>query len=200
MRITRALAILALATIMAVSTAAVTFAQAPAPPAGPAVPAQATPHKARGQVSAISEHGFRVTNLQGEIETVLVTDNTRFRLPGRNNLTIADLKLGDKVMVLGRISADKVFTARLVNIEPRRPRVHQAAGTVTASSAISLTIKNLRGQDVTFIINDKTRTVPKDAMINVGDKVAVVGAQAWGEQDIVAKVITVRKAPAPKTP
>ena len=71
-------------------------------------------------------------------------------------------------MVLGRKSADDVFTARLVNIEPRRPRVHEAAGTVTATSATSLTLKNLRGEEVTFVINDKTRIVPKDAVIKKG--------------------------------
>jgi hypothetical protein len=202
MRITRALAILVLATIMAAGTAAVAFAQAPAPLTGPAAAAKATPYKARGEVTFISERGFRVKNLLGETETVVVDAKTRFRLPGRNDITFADLKIGDRVMVLGRTSAksaNEVYTARLVNIEPRRPRVHQAAGTVTASSAASLTIKNLRGQDVTFVINDKTRVVPKNAVIMVGDKVAVVGAQARGENDIVAKVITVRRAPAPKT-
>jgi hypothetical protein len=180
MRITRALAILAVASIMTASTAAVTFAQAPAPPANPA-------------------RGFRVRNLFGEIEAVMIVDNTRFRLPGRDDITFADLKAGDRVVVLGSKSAGGVFTARLVNIEPRHPRLHQAAGTVTASSAASLTLKNLRGQEVTFVINNKTRIVPREVVIRKGDKVAVVGVQAWAEKDIVAKVITVKKAPATKT-
>jgi hypothetical protein len=195
MRISRALTMLALATILAITS----YAQAPAPPAGAAATAEARPHTVRGQVTVISEHGFRVKNPRGEVEAVLVNDNTRFRLPGRKDITFADLKVGDKVIVLGREPAGGAFSARLVNIEPRRPQVHQAAGTVTASSATSLTLKNLRGLEVTFVINAKTRIVPKDSVIRVGDKVAVVGAQAWGEKDIVAKVITVRKAPAPKT-
>jgi hypothetical protein len=199
MRITRALAMLALATIMVLTTVATSFAQAPAPPAGPATAAEARPHKFRGQVTVMSERGFRVENARGDVEAVRVNEDTRFRLPGRKDITFADLKIGDKVMVLGRKSADNVFTARLVNIEPRRPRVHQAAGTVTASSATSLTLNNPRGQAVTFVINDKTRIVPKDTVITVGDKVAVVGTQAWGETEIVAKIVTVKKAPAPKT-
>ena len=198
MRITRALAMLALATMMAVTTAATAFAQAPAPSADPAATAEARPHKVRGLVTAMSERGFRMKNLHGEIEAVLVNDNTRFRLPGHKDITFADLKKSDKVMVLGRKSANDVFTARLVNIEPRRPRVHEAAGTVTATSATSLTLKNLRGEVVTFVINDKTRIVPKDAVIKMGDKVAVVGAQAWGEKQIVAKVVAIKKDPAPK--
>ena len=129
----------------------------------------------------------------------LVNDNTRFRLPGQKDVTFADLKVGDKVMVLGGKAAADVFTARLVNIEPRRPRIHAAAGTVTAVSATSLSITNLRGDPVTFVINDKTRIVPKDAMIKVGDKVAVVGAQAWGEKEIVAKVVTIRRDPGDQT-
>ena len=81
MRITRTLAMLALATIMAVTTAATAFAQAPAPAANPAATAEARPHKVRGLVTAMSERGFRVKNLHGDIEAVVVSDNTRFRLP-----------------------------------------------------------------------------------------------------------------------
>ena len=198
MRITRALAMLALATIMAVTTAATSFAQAPAPAAAPPAAAEARPHKARGQVTVMSERGFQVKNARGDVEAVVINDNTRFRLPGHKDTTFADLKIGDRVMVLGCKSAAEVFTARLVNIEPRRPRVHQAAGTVLAASPTSLTLTNLRGQEVTFVINDKTRFVPKGAVIKVGDKVAVVGAQAWGEKEIVAKVIAIKRNPTPK--
>jgi hypothetical protein len=201
MRITRTLVMLALVTVMAVTTAATALAQAPAPAADPAATtgaANAQPHKVRGLVTAMSERGFRVKSLKGDIETVVVTDNTRFRLPGHKDITFTDLKIGDKVMVLGHKSADDVFTARLVNIEPRRPQVREAAGTVTAASSTSLTLDTLRGEKVTFVINDKTRIVPKDTVIKVGDKVAVVGAQAWGEKEIVAKVITVKRNPAPK--
>ncbi len=198
MRITRTLVMLALGTIMAVTTAATAFAQAPAPPADQVAAVDARPHKVRGLVTAMSERGFRVKNLRGDVEAVLVNDNTRFRLPSHKDITFADLKIGDKVMVLGHRTVDDVFTARLVNIEPRRPRVHGAAGTVTASSATSLTLKNLRGEEVTFVVNDKTRIVPKDTVIKVGDKVAVVGAQAWGEKEIVAKVVAIKKNPAPK--
>ena len=35
-------------------------------------------------------------------------------------------------------------------------------------------------------------------MIKKGDKVAVVGVQAWGEKEIVAKVVAIKKNPAPK--
>ena len=150
MRITRALVVLALATIMAVTTAATALAQAPAPPAGQAAAVDARPHKVRGLVTAMSDRGFRVKNLKGDMEAVLVNDNTRFRLPGHKDMTFADLEVGDKVMVLGHMSGKDVFTAKLVNIEPRRPRVHEAAGTVTAVSATSLTVNNLRGEKVDF--------------------------------------------------
>ncbi len=198
MRIKRSLIMLALASILAITTAATALAQTTPPPAAPAATAAARPHAVRGLVTAMSERGFRVKNLRGEAEAVLVNDKTRFRLPGQKDVTFADLKVGDRVTVLGGKPAAGVFTARLVNIEPRRPRIHAAAGTVTAVSATSLSITNLRGDLVTFVINDKTRIVPKDAVIQVGDKVAVAGVQPWGEKDIVAKIVTIRRDPAPK--
>jgi hypothetical protein len=199
MRITRTFAILALVTVLAAVTAATAFAQSPVPPTGPAAAANAQPHQVHGLVTAVSERGFRVKSPQGDVVGVAVTAATRFRLPGHKDVTFADLKVGDRVLVLGRKNAGGVFTAGLVNIQPRRPRVHAAAGAVTATSATSLTLKSLRGEDVTFVVNDKTRIVPKDTVIKVGDRLAVVGAQAWGEKEIVARVITVKKAPAAKT-
>lgn len=198
MRIKRSLVVLALATILAVTTAATTLAQTVPPPTDPAVAAEARPHLARGLVTAKSERGFRISGPRGDVDLILVNDKTRFRLPGQKDVTFEDLKEGDRVLVLGGGASAEAFTARLVIIEPRRPRIHTAAGTVTAVSATSLSITNLRGDAVTFVINDKTRILPKDAKIEVGDKVGVAGIQPWGEKEIVAKVVTIRRAPETK--
>lgn len=164
---------------------------------------QGKPHSIHGTVLSKAENSF-VVQTKNDRVTVNVNGQTRFYLPGKRDATFADLQVNDRVMVNGRLEGS-AFTARLVVIAPRRPIIRHALGTVIAYEAgKSITVQPARGNPLTFTINERTRIVyPKGVTeIKVGDRVVVVGEQAWpwGETPIVAKVIIVLKTPSrPKT-
>ncbi len=73
-----------------------------------------------GQVTAIEGTTLTIETRQGE-KTILTDENTRFRIPGVEDPSIADIKVGDRVVVLGRRDESGDFTARLVGV-PKKGR------------------------------------------------------------------------------
>lgn len=57
----------------------------------------------QGTVAAINGTTVTVTTDQGDV-TVNTSNNTLFRLPGKANASLADLKVGDKVIVSGHVA------------------------------------------------------------------------------------------------
>jgi hypothetical protein len=96
--------------------------------------------------------------------------------------TLADLKAGDRVVVQGRTSDDaKSFIARRVHVLPAAEGVGERAthlvGSVTSSSASSLTIKLADGSSPSVAISADTKIRPQGktvADLTVGTKVTVV--------------------------
>lgn len=181
--------------VLLLTTVGVALAAPPMPTPGH----QGKSHSIHGTVLSKAENSFIVQTKNGRQVTANVNGQTRFYLPGKRDATFADLQIGDRVMVNGWLEGS-TFTARLVVIAPRRPIIRHALGTVTAYDAgKSITVQPARGNPVTFTINERTRIVyPKGiSEIKIGDRVVVVGEQAWpwGETPIVARVIIVIKAP-----
>jgi hypothetical protein len=96
--------------------------------------------------------------------------------------TLADLKAGDRVVVQGRTSADaKSFIARRVHVLPAAEgageRATHLVGSVTSSSASSLTIKLADGSSQSVSISADTKIRPQGktlADLTAGTKVTVV--------------------------
>jgi len=68
-----------------------------------------------GEVKTIEGTTLTVKTRQGE-KTILTDENTRFRIPGVENPSIEDIKVGDRVIVLGRRNEDGEFVARVVGV------------------------------------------------------------------------------------
>lgn len=154
----------------------------------------------RGLVTAQSRAGFEVRARLGTV-IVAVNDQTRYRLAGQGEVKAAELKIGDQVTVAGRVEGT-VYTARGVQIAARRPIVRYAIGQVSAyQSGSSVTVKPLAGEPVTFTINAKTniRYAKGGTQVNIGDRVAVVGGQAPGKSEVIARLIVVIPAGAAAT-
>jgi hypothetical protein len=96
--------------------------------------------------------------------------------------TLADLTAGQRVVVQGRTSADgKSFIARRVHVLPAAEGAGQRAthlvGSVTSSSASSLTIKLADGSSQSVAISADTKIRPQGktvADLTLGAKVTVV--------------------------
>ena len=67
-----------------------------------------------------------------EGKRVRTTDETRFRIPGVEDATLADLKVGDRIVALCGKDESGDFVAKIVAVVPRRPRRIVVRGEVTA--------------------------------------------------------------------
>jgi RNase P/RNase MRP subunit p29 len=72
-----------------------------------------------GEVTAIEGTTLTVKTRQGE-KTILTDENTRFRIPGVENPSLEDIKVGDRIIALGRRHEDGDFMARVVGVPKGR--------------------------------------------------------------------------------
>ena len=82
----------------------------------------------RGEVTAIEGTTLTVETWHGE-QTILTDENTRFRIPEVENPSIGDIKMGDRIIVLGRRNEDGDFVAKVVGV-PKGNRLSPETGTL----------------------------------------------------------------------
>jgi RNase P/RNase MRP subunit p29 len=142
----------------------------------------------RGEITAIEGNTFTVRT--GRREMLVVTDEaTEFQVPGIENPTIADLKVGDQVAGEGTLdrggtgSGEPVAHASLVVVLP--DDVARLSGEVTAVTGDTLVLDTVTGS-VDVLTDDDTvfrvRGVedPSLADVQVGDHVTVAGS--WADE------------------
>jgi RNase P/RNase MRP subunit p29 len=74
---------------------------------------------AGGEVTAIEGTTLTVETRQGE-KTILTDENTRFRIPEVESPSIENIKVGDRIVALGRRTEDGDFVARVVGVPKGR--------------------------------------------------------------------------------
>ena len=133
----------------------------------------------RGQVTAIEGTTLTVKTPDGE-QKVTTSDETRFRIHGVENSTIADVKVGDYILAKGEPDSAGTFVAKAVLVMPGQ-RVGQfvAQGTVSTIEGTSLVLDTLQGEkQVTTdeaILWAPDVENPSLADVQVGDQVIALG-------------------------
>ena len=103
-----------------------------------------------GTASAVTPSGFKVTTRDGSVWTVTVNGSTTYKY-GQGTGKASDIKDGQAVAVAGTVSGDNAMTATRVRVAGDR-----AAGTVTAKTADSITIKKRDGSSLTIHVGADT--------------------------------------------
>jgi hypothetical protein len=143
----------------------------------------------QGTASAITSSGFKVTTRDGSVWTVTVDGSTTYSF-GQGTGSLADVKDGQPVRVTGNVTGDNQMTALNVKVAGDR-----AAGTVSAKTADTITIKKRDGSSLTVHVDaDTTFRVAgvqnaKLGDVAVGMAIGVTGrARADGsiDADVVA--------------
>jgi len=139
----------------------------------------------RGEVTAVSDSGFSLNTLNGRTANVTVTETTRYRIPGIQNPSLADIKAGMVVQARGTWSSDNTtFAAQNVVAATREIiRQHLVRGVVTAvdPAAGTLALKTPQAVEWTIHTTDQTRyripgvQEPTLADVKMGDQVLVFG-------------------------
>ena len=142
----------------------------------------------RGEITAIEADTFTVRT--GRREVLVVTDEaTEFQVPGVENPTIANLKVGDKVAGEGTFekggsgSSDPVAHASLVVVLP--DDVARLSGEITAIKGDTLVLETATGSvdvvtDGDTIFRVRGVEDPSLADVQVGDRASVAGS--WEDE------------------
>ena len=105
----------------------------------------------RGTVSDLSATGFKVTTRGGTVWTVTVDGSTRYQV-GSADGSRSDVANGSTVVVLGTSTGEHALAATTVRVAP-----DQVGGTVTATTADTITIETRDGSSVTATVDAETR-------------------------------------------
>src|SRR5512146_1330029 len=162
--------------------------------------APSTASVVRGEVTAVSDSGFTLKTLNGQATTVTATEATRYRIPGIQNPSLADVKAGMVVQARGTWNGDNTaFAAQNVVATTREMiREHLVRGVVTAvdPAAGTLALKTPQAVEWTIHTTDQTRyripEVQKPALadVKVGDQAIVVGRPGATAREGTALLVT----------
>jgi hypothetical protein len=148
-----------------------------------------------GTIKSIVAPVIVVTTNKGD-ETFQVSSKTQYQVPGVKDATLDNFKVGDKVSVLtieaNTTASAAVQTAQRLTLIPTKPIKTIHAGTVTAYTAnASITIQDLKGASVTFLIDNSTKINLRKgtSAIALGDKVIVTDQREPSESQFTAKII-----------
>jgi hypothetical protein len=145
-----------------------------------------------GDVTQIAGNNLKIQNPGGEV-LIHTDENTRFRVPGVENPTLADIQVGDHIHGFAVKQGEGSLWGRLIAVVDE----YKLRGQVTAVEGSAITIQRPDGS-LTVVTDDHTRfrvlgvESPTLADVHVGDLVNVV-AFGQGDGTILAKGVAVLK-------
>jgi hypothetical protein len=163
------------------------------------------PEVLRGEVTAVSDEGFTLKTRSGQEVGMVVTSDTRYRIPGAESPSLADVQVGMLALVRGTWSEDEIFVAQGVGAGNREQirrwviRRHTIRGEVTAVDLDSgtLTVDTQRGEWTVHTTDDTRYRIPDVegptlADVQVGDRITVAGRpDEEGDNAGTARIVAV---------
>jgi hypothetical protein len=167
--------------------------------------------KALGQVQSITGSTLAIVKAEGGALNVATTAETKFHAKGIQNPTLADVKVGDIVVVVGQLNGDTLTASHVGFHTPREKIGPMARGKISAINGGTLTLAQLFGQTLTvtteantFVVkrSEEGMQVVKVSDLAVGEGIAVLGLRSSDGKSISAKAIIAGKgedaAPQPQ--
>jgi len=158
--------------------------------------------KALGQVQSITGSTLVIIKAEGGTLNVVTTADTKFHAKGIQNPMLADIKVGDIVVVVGQLNGD-TLTASHVGFHTPREKIGPAArGKISAINGGTITLQQPFGQSLTvatdantFVVKrtDNGMEVIKVSDLAVGEGIAVLGIRSSDGKSIAAKAIIAGK-------
>jgi hypothetical protein len=154
--------------------------------------------KAMGQVQAISGSTIAITKPDGSALNVATTAATKYHAQGIANPSLADMKVGNIVVVVGQLNGDTLTAVQVGFQTPRAKTGPLAAGKIAAIDGGTLTLQQPFGQSLTVTTDANTFVVQRGenglvvtsvAALKVGAGVMVLGVRSSDGQSIAAKAI-----------
>lgn len=167
-------------------------------------PPQNTPREsagppAGGTVTSVGVDRFEIKKMDGSLQSILVDDQTKYQ-QGQQTIQLEDLKVGDRVAVRGRTTAQKQFVAlmvrRFTEEEAQRSQNpgERAFGEIVSIANGQIKIQNPRQGERIIVVNEQTEFI-KDGQpialkdLKVGDRIFAQGKETQG-QFVATRVMT----------
>lgn len=146
-----------------------------------------------GTITTKSDATITLTTLRNTTRTATVTTDTAIKLLGSSDGTLADLKVGQFVLIMGDADGNGTLTAKriLVVSKPVEDKRRAVFGTVTKVTSSTITVK-----DWTVKLSSTTKYTGKTKVsdIKVGNKIIVVGT-VTSNQNLTAKLVHLLQSP-----
>jgi Cu/Ag efflux protein CusF len=150
--------------------------------------------EANGVVASVGASSLVVHTEHGTDTTVQVNASTKITKQGKT-ITLADIKVGDRVEAVGTRVDDHTITAVAINVEdhPTDQEGAEAKGVVASVGASSLVVHAEHGADTTVQANASTKITKYDKTIaftdiKVGDRVYAEGTRVDDHTILAAKI------------
>ncbi len=150
-------------------------------------------HGYKGTIKSITPTGFTVTTKKDSDVAFTINEDTKYKVPGVKDATLANFKLGDQVAV-GAVEVSGANAALHVNLIPAKPASVHRVGTVTSYVAgSSIVVKDKKDATSTFVVNAETKIELKKGAtgVTVGSRVTVVAKRDPATDQFTAKAILV---------
>ena len=153
----------------------------------------------KGTITAIDADSITLALEDGTGITILLTAETRIKIPRNKEAIFADLGTGMQVMVQAIGGQDDLLTARSVVLIPGKPAKTHRVGIVTDYQAgTSITIQAKDGLLSTFLLTTETKILPAERadQLQVGVPVTIIAPRDVSSMDQTAVGIVVHPAAA----
>ncbi len=150
---------------------------------------------ADGTVKSVAGSILTITQRDGSARPITLTSSTTYQLGGQP-ATVDALTTGAQVHIDGTIASDGTFTATSIRIQPAI-----AAGTVTATTATSITVKDQAGTSIVIDVNASTKYGRRGAAaasladVKVGSFVVAQGRRNADGSIAASQVVVVPAGP-----
>jgi hypothetical protein len=155
----------------------------------------------RGQVTGIEGNTLLVATIRGEEHKVITDDETRFRIPGVSEPSIADIDVGDFIGARGQRVEDGDLLAEVMVVVPTEYTRYRniVRGGVLTIEDLTLRVRTSLGE--TLVITDEESRFripgveePSITDISAGDPVLALGRPAE-EGNLLARMVAVVTGP-----
>lgn len=165
----------------------------------PQQPPEAGEERAIGTIGSVGVDRFEIKKMDGSLQSILVDDQTKYQ-QGQQTIQLEDLKVGDRVAVRGRTTAQKQFVAlmvrRFTEEEAQRSQNpgERAFGEIVSIANGQIKIQNPRQGERIIVVNEQTEFI-KDGQpialkdLKVGDRIFAQGKETQG-QFVATRVMT----------
>lgn len=146
-----------------------------------------------GTIKSLAANSFVMTTKKHGDATILVNADTKYKVPGVKDATLASLHTGGRVAVLAVETKDG-NVALHVNAIPAKPAHVQRVGIVDSYVAgKSITLKDKKGDASTFAIDANTKIMLKRGAtaVTAGERVTVIARRDPSTDQFTARQILV---------